>query len=33
MFNRKQKLTAADVLPGFEVTVADLFPNWSPKES
>ncbi|MBI2480194.1 MAG: Uma2 family endonuclease [Planctomycetia bacterium] len=33
MFNRKQTLSAADVLPGFEAAVADLFPNWSPEQS
>ena len=33
MFNRKQTLSAADVLPGFEVAVADLFPNWSSERS
>lgn len=29
MFNRKQTITGDDVLPGFEVSVADLFPQWS----
>lgn len=29
MFNRKQTLTGDDVLPGFEVAVADFFPDWS----
>ncbi|MEO8495695.1 MAG: Uma2 family endonuclease [Planctomycetota bacterium] len=33
MFNRKQLLSASDVLPGFEVAVADLFPNWSAEQS
>jgi Uma2 family endonuclease len=29
MFNRSQTLTGDEALPGFEVAVADLFPNWS----
>jgi Uma2 family endonuclease len=29
MFNRKQILSGDDVLPGFEVAVGELFPNWS----
>ncbi len=29
MFNRVQKLSAEGVLPGFEVSVADLFPQWN----
>lgn len=33
MFNRTQKLSAGDVLPDFEVSVADLFPNWSSEQS
>ncbi|MDA1053453.1 MAG: Uma2 family endonuclease [Planctomycetota bacterium] len=33
MFNRQQTLSAADVLPGFEVAVADLFPNWPAEQS
>ncbi len=28
MFNRNQTLAGDKVLPGFEVAVADLFPNW-----
>jgi Uma2 family endonuclease len=31
MFNRNETLTDDEVLPGFEVAVADLFPSWSPK--
>lgn len=33
MVNRTQTLTGDDVLPGFEVAVADLFPNWPAKQS
>jgi len=29
MFSRSQKLSGDDVLPGFEVAVADLFPKWA----
>ena len=28
MFNRTQQLDAGDVLPGFQVPVADFFPKW-----
>lgn len=29
MYSRSQKLSGDDVLPGFEVAVADLFPKWA----
>lgn len=29
MFNRAQLLSGGGILPGFEVPVVDLFPNWS----
>ena len=29
MFNRTQSLTGDDVLPGFQIAVADLFPAWT----
>jgi len=29
MFNRNQTLTGEEILPGFEVAVAELFPNWT----
>lgn len=29
MFNRNQTLTGEEILPGFEVPAADLFPDWT----